>query len=350
MLCGTDVASGLESIWSPGWRSAVVIGDSNTIRLFGPAIEKTLANLAPQVVVLQFPAGEKSKTRATKARLEDAMLAAGIGRDSCVVAVGGGVVLDVAGFVAATYMRGIAHVNVATSLLAQIDAAIGGKTGVNTPAGKNLVGAFHQPRAVLLDTGALATLPEKEMREGLAEGIKHAVVADAELFSALETWSAEEGTGKARRMTEDLLSRCVGIKAAIVENDIRDRGRRQILNFGHTVGHAVEVATRHRVTHGNAVAAGMVIEARLAIERTGFQVADLARLQALLTSLGLPIHPQCSFEKARPHLQLDKKSVGGEVQFALPRRLGTMHEGTGKWVQPVALEALERAWGRERHS
>ena len=225
VLSGADPAAALISIWDPRWRQAVVLGDSTTGPRFGRPLAEALEGRVEKVLSLSFPAGERSKTRATKSRLEETMLSRGVDRSACVVAVGGGVVLDLAGFVAATYMRGIAHVNVATTLLAQVDAALGGKTGVNTRHGKNLIGAFHQPRAVLLHAGALKSLPRAEVRAGLSEAIKHAVVADAALFDEIEVWTRGR---RARAFPHSLLVRCVRIKAEIVNGDERDLGRRQI--------------------------------------------------------------------------------------------------------------------------
>jgi 3-dehydroquinate synthase len=341
VYCGRTPAQTLAALWDADWGQAVVIADSNTAKLYAGPLIDALRGRDVEVLPLEFPAGERSKTRATKARLEDSMLDAGIERGACVVAVGGGVVLDLAGFVAATYLRGIAHINVATTLLAQVDAAIGGKTGVNTRHGKNLVGAFHQPRAVLLDTAALETLPPRELRNGLAEAVKHAVLGDAALFEDLEVW-----VRTSRAFPEDLLIRCVGVKAKAVAADTRDHGRRQTLNFGHTAAHAIEAATRHGVPHGEAVAAGMLVEARAAIEVCGFPETDFARLEALLVAARLPTRPQCSFEEARDALGSDKKTEWGQIRCALPLRLGQMDEAGGRWVRQVPIEVLERAWSQ----
>jgi len=215
VYCGSD----LSQVWQPRWRRAVLIADRNTDRLFGDVIRKALP---PGSLTQVVSAGESSKSRNVKARIEDEMLAAGIDRDGCIVALGGGVVLDLAGFVAATYLRGIDHVMVATSLLAQVDAAIGGKTAVNVPQGKNLIGVFHHPRAVLLHLEALAQLPDVELRNGLAELIKHAVIGDADLFASLEQWVAQAaGLGPP---PIECIERSVRFKAAVVAEDGLDRG------------------------------------------------------------------------------------------------------------------------------
>lgn len=274
------------------------------------------------------------------------MFRAHLDRHAVVVGLGGGVVLDVAGYVAATFMRGIDHVFIATTLLAQIDAAVGGKTGVNTPDGKNLVGAFHHPRAVLLDTSALGQLPPEELRNGLAEAIKHAVIRDAALFASLEAWAANGGA-TTLRPPADVIANCVAIKAAVVADDPREQGLRKILNFGHTVAHALEHASDHAVAHGHAVAVGMVVEGRVALARGRLPEGDLVRLVALLTRLGLPIRPPCGFEHAAPFFARDKKNRDGVIHCALPSRLGSIapDEG-GAFTQAVAPDELREAWGR----
>jgi 3-dehydroquinate synthase len=342
VLCGTDVCPMLGQIWRPHWRQAAIIGDQNTSKLFAQPLAEALRSQCERVVQLSFPAGELHKTRATKEELENALLETGFDRASCVVGVGGGIALDVAGYVAATYLRGVAHVNIATSLLAQVDAAVGGKTGVNTPYGKNLIGAFHQPRAVLIDIAALSSLPEVELRLGLAEAIKHAVLADEELFNALESWAASDA---GPIPPEHLVARCVEIKAEVVMRDERELAYRQVLNFGHTVAHALESASDHRVPHGEAVASGMVVEARLAERLCGFPPSASNRLVALLRQLELPTEPAVSFAEAAPLLGHDKKTRQGVIHCALPERIGQMHANDGRWSVPVELELLEQLWG-----
>ena len=342
--CGAGVAEAVVAAWQPRWRSAVIVADHHT-QVFGAPIARALEDHGVRCLTQWIPPGEESKTRAGKAAIEDAMLAAGIDRGGCVVAVGGGVVLDLAGFVAATFMRGIPHLNVATSLLAQVDAAIGGKTAINTPAGKNLIGAFHHPRAVFLHTAALDTLPEIELRNGLAEAVKHAVLWDADLMTTLESWARTEPSSSDLRPSDAIVSRCVAIKAEVVAADDRDLELRNILNYGHTVAHAIEGATKGRVPHGHAVAMGMVVESRLAAEEKRFPPSDLARLVALLEQLGLPTSPPCPFEGAAAFFSTDKKTEDAVVRCAIPRAIGRMApEADGRYTRAVSLEALERAW------
>ncbi len=340
VLAGEDVLETLEKRWLPRWQQAVVIGDSNTVALFGASITQALNCVAKKVLMLSFPAGEEHKTRATKELLENAMLEHGIDRFAVVVAVGGGIALDVAGYVAATYLRGVDSVYIATSLLAQVDAAIGGKTGVNTQHGKNLIGAFHQPHFVLIDIPALKSLPEDEMRNGYAEAVKHAVIADAELFSGIEAFAKRNE----KILPEPLIARCVQIKAEVVSLDERERGYRQILNFGHTIGHSLEKASSFSLAHGSAVALGMVVEAKIAVKLCGFPDAERQRLIALLADLRLPIQSSYEFFNIKDYLKVDKKTRGGDVYFSLPTRIGLMNEAGGTWAMPVPLSIIQQAF------
>lgn len=339
VFCGTEPAAALASVWRHEWRQAVIIGDETTSSLFGDALERTLTQINCEVHRLTFPPGEAHKSRATKEALEDAMFAARIDRDACVVAVGGGVTLDLAGFVAATYHRGIAHVNVATTLLAQVDAAIGGKTGVDCAHGKNLVGAFHHPRAVMLDIGALSSLPDRERRNGLAEAVKHAILFDSQLLATFEAWDASTGLP-----TEDVIGRCASLKASVIAKDSTDKGIRNVLNFGHTVAHALESASSHTLPHGLAVAVGMAVETRAAASLGWLEESEASRVRLLLERLGLPTRAPLSFEDASPFLESDKKRRGGELTLALPVRLGTIAPVDGRYTRAVPLSALEAAW------
>jgi len=290
-----------------------------------------------------FPPGEPSKTREQWTRLTDALLERGYGRDSGIVALGGGVAGDLAGFVAATYMRGVPCLQVPTSLLAMLDASVGGKTGVDTPQGKNLVGAFHPPAAVLADPRALATLPEREYRGGMAEAVKHGLIADTDYFA----WMERE-TEALRRRDESTLTRLVRrsveIKAGVVSGDERETGRRAILNAGHTVAHALERATGYALPHGEAVALGLVAECVLA-EALGVAPAGLGeRVAALLTRLGLPVRLAEPIDSARviQAMGSDKKNRGAGVRFALPRGLGAMHAGE-HWTCEAPASAVREA-------
>lgn len=290
-----------------------------------------------------FPAGEPSKTRQQWSRLTDVLLERGYGRDSGIVALGGGVAGDLAGFVAATYMRGVPCLQVPTSLLAMLDASVGGKTGVDTPQGKNLVGAFHPPAAVLADPRALATLPERDYRGGMAEAVKHGLIADADYFA----WMERETDALLRRdeaTLTRLVRRSVEIKAEVVSGDERETGRRAILNAGHTVAHALEQASAYALPHGEAVALGLVAECALA-ERLGIAPPGLGeRVAALLAGLGLPVRLADPIEAARVMQAMgsDKKNRGAGVRFALPRGLGAMEAGE-RWTSEAPAAAVREA-------
>jgi 3-dehydroquinate synthase len=315
----------------------VVVSDARAARLAAPPFVDRLLRRGVHPLLLTFPAGERSKTRETKARLEDALARAGIGRDTLVVAIGGGVTGDIAGFVAATWHRGVPIAQLPTSLLAMVDAALGGKTGVDIPSGKNLVGAFHQPVALFADLDVLRTLPDREYRCGLAEAVKTSVALDARLFARLER-SAPRLAARDPMVLEEVVIRCLRWKGRVVAADERDAGRRAALNFGHTVAHALEAASRWRLRHGEAVAIGIATELRIAERLTGFPAKDSERVVALLRALGLPtrIPPSLDVREVLTFARRDKKARAGVVRCALPRRLGRMAPG-GDPTVPVDL-------------
>jgi 3-dehydroquinate synthase len=294
---------------------------------------------------LTFPAGEPSKSRDTWARLTDALLERGFGRDSGIIALGGGVTGDLAGFVAATYMRGLPYLQVPTTLLAMLDASVGGKTGVDTAKGKNLVGSFHPPAAVIADPLTLATLPERDYRAGLAEAVKHGLIADRAYFEWMETHASELTQRDPGTLTR-LIRRSVEIKAEVVSDDEREAGRRVILNAGHTVAHALERVSNYQLPHGEAVALGLVVECKLA-EQLGLADSGLRqRVSQLLTSLGLPdgVPPGIDLAALLGSMLGDKKNRGGQIHFALPATLGRMHQLNG-WTTAVPETAIQRVLG-----
>lgn len=319
-------------------RHYAIITDSNLVDSHAASVTESIDSVA-SVSVFNFTAGEANKTRATWAQLTDEMLEAGFGRDSVVIAVGGGVVGDIAGFVAATYMRGIPIVQIPTTLLALIDSSIGGKTGVSVSAGKNLVGTFHQPSIVLSDPETLATLPEDELRNGLAEAIKHGVIADEEYFETIATLSA---IGSASAM-EKLVTDSIRIKAALVSEDELENGKRAILNFGHTVGHAVELATEFSTSHGEAVSIGMVAEARVG-ESLGITAAGTcSRIQKALSGIGLPtsVPPEIDPVTLVSLMTKDKKSRADEIRLSLLETVGSAaRENGAEWTHEVAESVL----------
>jgi len=327
---------------SPAARYAVIT-DSHLQSRYGERVVAALEGAGLPAQLFAFPAGEWNKTRDTWSGLCDRMLAGRFGRDSAVVALGGGVVGDVAGFVAATYLRGIPWVQVPTSLLAMIDSSIGGKTGVDVPAGKNLVGAFHQPRLVVADLDVLATLPPNQFAAGMAEAVKHGVIADAAYFALLER-EADRIGAREPAMVESVVRRSVEIKAEVVAADVREAGRRAVLNFGHTVAHAIETTSRYEVLHGEAVAIGMRMEATLA-ERLGVAAPGTAdRITALLERHALPLDrprgESGSTDELMAAMTQDKKGRGA-IRFALPARIGQMHRTErGDWTIDASEEAI----------
>ena len=315
-----------------------LIADSQVAKLYGDSIAQQASRAGYQVTLFTFPAGEANKTRDTWASLSDQMLAAHLGRDAAVIALGGGVVNDVAGFVAATYLRGVPLVQVPTTLLAMIDSSIGGKTGVDVPAGKNLLGAFHQPRVVVADPELLGSLSSVQLAAGLAEAVKHGAIADAEYFAFLEGEYAAIFAKHAPAL-ERVVRRSVEIKAAVVAQDEREKGKRAILNFGHTVGHAIEATSQYEVLHGEAVAIGMVYEGRLA-ETLGIAATGTAqRIRSVLERLHLPVErPDGSqVEDLIAAMRTDKKVRAGEIRIAPPSAIGLAY-GDDKKGWTVAVD------------
>jgi len=329
-----------------GTAPVAVVSDANVAALHAPALVAAFASAGTTVHAIPFPAGESAKTRDTKARIEDELARLRVGRDAWIVALGGGVTGDLAGFVAATWNRGVRFVQAPTTLLAMVDAAIGGKTAVDVPAGKNLVGAFHQPEAIFADLDTLATLPAGEIRQGLAEVVKTAVVADRSLFRRIER-------GAAGVLACDLdvvgpvVAACARRKARVVARDERETGARAALNFGHTVAHAIEALRGFALGHGDAVAIGMTVEARIAEDATGFPASDRDRMAALLDALGLPTTAPADLPAADlvEAAALDKKNRGGRLRLALPAAIGRMPRDRPATVE-VAAATLAAAWIR----
>jgi 3-dehydroquinate synthase len=300
-----------------------IVTDTAVARLHGRRLQRALRRAGLEADLIAFPAGERFKNRRTKERVEDALVRLGHGRDSLLLALGGGVVGDVAGFVAATYQRGIPYLQIPTTLLAMLDASVGGKTAVDHPRGKNLIGAFHQPRAVWADVATLRTLPARQFCAGLAEAVKHAVIADRALFEFMER-QADSLLGLRPAALERLIERNCRIKASVVMRDEREAGLRQILNFGHTIAHALEATAGYRLLHGEAVAIGMAVEATLSTRLGGLKESESIRLQRLLGALGLPgrLPRGCRPRDVVRATYADKKARAGRPLYALPRRIG----------------------------
>ena len=295
---------------------------------YGPTAMASLEAAGFNTGLLVIEAGEDQKTLGTVARIHDAAFAQKLERGSLIVALGGGVVGDMAGFAAATWLRGIAVVQVPTTLLAMVDASIGGKTGVNHPGGKNLIGAFHQPRLVLIDPDTLQTLPEREFRAGMAEVIKYGVIGDADLFRELEAAGDRLAsmTTLPAALLESILERSAAAKARVVAADEREGGLRAILNYGHTLGHVVEALCGYGTyLHGEAVAIGMVAAGELGVELGLWPGAEQERQRAVIAAAGLPLRwPDLDADAVLQCLQGDKKVRDGCVRFVLPTSLGSV--------------------------
>ncbi len=322
-----------------GWAGRIAVaGDRTAWRHHMEPLLASLRDAGMEPVAVRVPEGERAKSRAALDRLWRGLAAAGIGRDGGIVAVGGGATGDLAGFAAATYMRGIALAHVPTTLLAMVDSSIGGKTGIDLPEGKNLVGAFHAPAAVFSDPAVLATLPARQVSSGLAEIVKTAFLADRE--SVAQTGrSVERVLARDLAPTTLLVLMSAEMKGAVVGADEREAGLRELLNFGHTFGHAYEAASLYRATHGEAVAIGMVFATALAEELGLVGSALRPSLEELLSRAGLPTRARIP-ARTWAFLGRDKKARAGKVRWILPRRIGRFSEVTG-----VAPRSLERAAG-----
>jgi 3-dehydroquinate synthase len=293
-----------------------IISDKNVAPFFADRVERSLESAGFQPVLITIPAGENSKTLKQVGAICDQMIAAGMDRQSFIVGLGGGMIGDISGFVAAIYHRGIPHVQIPTTLLAMVDSSIGGKTGVNTADGKNLIGAFHHPSLVIDNVEVLKTLPPREFNQGFAEIIKHAVIADAEMFGTLKHMQASDALA-----LQSLIKRNVEIKSKIVAKDERDQtGERAILNFGHTIGHAIERAGDYRkFLHGEAVSLGIVAACAISIKKAGLPPRQRDAIVDLLRRFKLPTQLPKDFprEKIIETLRFDKKFEGGNVRFVV---------------------------------
>jgi 3-dehydroquinate synthase len=292
--------------------------------LYGDIIRNSLRAADIEVVTAEVPDGEEYKSLEWAGKLFDVLVEASLTRHSGVIALGGGVIGDLAGFVAATFMRGISYIQVPTSLIAQVDSSVGGKTAVNHPRGKNLIGAFHQPKLVFIDVNVLKTLPEREFKSGLAEVIKHGVIMDRELFEYMESNSSKI-LALDMSSVEQIVSRSCKDKATIVQQDEKERNIRAILNYGHTVGHSIEAVTNYgRFRHGEAVSIGMVVAARIAVNMELMDEEDAVRQHELLDKYGLPTtFPDLDIDMILNSIRYDKKfKEGGKPRFILPKGIG----------------------------
>jgi 3-dehydroquinate synthase len=322
-----------------GARCAIVT-DTNVGRKFAKPVYESLVKAGFEPALITVPAGEKSKRISIVEKCYDQLAAHHLERKSFIVTLGGGVVGDLAGFVAATYLRGIDFVQVPTTLLAQVDSSVGGKVGVNLKAAKNLVGAFHQPRLVLCDLDALKTLPEREFRAGLAEVIKYGIIYDAKLFAQLER-DLPNLLKREPKTLSQIIARCCEIKAEVVGKDETETGLRAILNFGHTIGHAIENSSGYgKFLHGEAISIGQVAAAKLSQKILGLSANDVERIANLFQCAGLPVQIKLNAvqrKKLFAAMRLDKKVSGGEIKFVLARKIGNV-----EFEKKVPMDLIER--------
>jgi 3-dehydroquinate synthase len=323
-----------------------LISDSDVARVFADGVKKSLTSSGFRPTLITIPAGEKSKTLQHAAAICDRMIAAGMDRQSFVIGLGGGMIGDISGFVAAIYHRGIPHVQIPTTLLAMVDSSIGGKTGVDARAGKNLIGAFHQPSLVIDDLDVLKTLPRRQFKQGFAEIIKHAIIADAKMFRQLKVAHASG----LRRASEthallSLIKRNIEIKSRIVAKDEWDRtGERALLNFGHTVGHAIEHAGNYRrFLHGEAVSLGIVAACAISVKKAGLPADQHAMIVDLLSRFGLPTRLSRKFPRRKilDSVKFDKKFEGGKIRFVVTPQIGAAYLADNVTVSDIR-EAVEK--------
>jgi 3-dehydroquinate synthase len=340
---GTLAKLGTECAKLPLGRRCAIISDTNVAPRYGQAAQNSLTRAGFDVTLFTVPAGETAKSMKSVSSCYDQLAAHRLERNSFIVALGGGVVGDLAGFVAATYLRGISFVQVPTTLLAQVDSSVGGKVGVNLKTGKNLVGAFHQPRVVLCDLDTLKSLPSREYRAGLAEVIKYGIIYDEQLFRQLER-DLHKLLKRDTKTLAAVIARCCEIKADVVGQDETESGLRAILNFGHTIGHALEnISGYGKYLHGEAISIGQVAAAKLSHRVLGLPQSDVGRITKIFQNAGLPTHIKLSssqFKRLCAAMKLDKKVSAGEVKFVLARNIGKVEFGQNVPL-PLIAEALD---------
>lgn len=319
-----------------------IITNPTVAELYGDLVQQSLIDTGNIVTVVTIPDGEEFKNSNTLNSVYDALIEAGLGRNSFVVALGGGVVGDLAGFAAATYLRGIPFVQVPTTLLAQVDSSVGGKTAIDHSRGKNLIGAFYQPKLVLIDVNTLATLPEREFSAGLAEVVKYAVAVDSVFFEYLEQ-NVNSILSKDSKSIVDVIHRCCGLKAQVVELDEKESGLRAVLNYGHTLGHALETMAGYReLVHGEAVAMGMALAVRISVARGHCSEMDARRIVELIKAFGLSVTPPPVVRKnLLDALLKDKKNRSGAINFICNQGIGCYVEEKLLPEQLLALSGLE---------
>lgn len=334
------------SCWMPkNVSSLVIITDEEVREKYASLLEQSLQKEGYHPLLLSFPAGEASKTSQMKCELEEAMLVHGCGRDTLILALGGGVVGDLAGFIAATYLRGIPYIQIPTTLLAMLDSSVGGKTGIDTPQGKNLIGAFWQPSAVVADLHCLKTLPKKQLINGLIEAIKLFLTYDAHALMTLQQHLDSILNGDEKKLGL-LVHQAVTLKASVVQQDERENGQRVVLNLGHTIGHALEQLTDYRLLHGYAVALGLLVEAKIAQLMGLLENEHYLFIKNLLGRLNIFTSELQSFDvnEVLASTQSDKKKRAGLVHYVLLNGLGCVFDQNNQFAHPISDDMVKHAF------
>jgi len=322
----------------------VIITDDNLYALYALPLKTYLGSHGLNISVISIPSGEKFKSRETKYFIEDKLFELGCGRDTCIIALGGGVITDLAGFVAATYCRGIPVIYLPTTLLAMLDASIGGKTSVNTSFGKNMIGTFTQPKAVFIDVNTLSTLPDSEYLFAFVEAIKHALIYDSQFFDLLYS-NVEKIKKRDKSLLTEIIRKSCDIKSKIVETDEKETGMRSLLNFGHTIGHALELMSEYSMSHGQAVAMGSIVESYLSFKLGLLKNDDFQKIKNIFQDYGvlLPIDMDITADHLKKSMILDKKSKNKIPHFVLLNKIGEAHLPKSGYTSSVSEETLDQA-------
>lgn len=319
----------------------IIITDNKVKKLYGLELKKNLQTNGLKTDLLSFPAGEKSKTQKTKTQLEESLLCLGAGRDTLIIALGGGVVGDLAGFVSATYMRGLPYIQIPTTLLAMVDSSVGGKTGIDTEMGKNTIGAFHQPQFVLADMNCLKTLPQTQYINGLVEAVKMFLTHDAEMVNFVEK-NLTKILARDEKILKQVIERAITIKAGVVNRDELEHGERTTLNFGHTIGHALELLSNYKLLHGYAIGQGILIESKISESLNILSIISTQRIEKIINALGIKVGIQKNqINKIIQNTRVDKKNLHGQARYILLQDIGKVYTKNGQYTHVIEEKIIK---------